>query len=568
MRWQGSSWVPYVPSYPSAGTPKWVRAIYSDNSFEISGPTGLAMVRVTLPQSNITRSGNNVTMDYQLSFTFESGNELVGQVEYDTYLMGNDYFSFTPYDNYTAYPSVDAKIDDYWQEGQLRYRTTPAIAQTYARQWAPTGYKWNIDLQSPTVDSLGISVVDETELNLAWTVADSNEIYAIVGNIYASTSMPDTTDPLLLSESGTTLNIVSPFTLNKDFTDDDIGVLNTGYAFRKLNIGGTDHLGSINIDLQNNKEGSLIIYLAVFDIAGNVSISSMTYSLGDWIVTDGGLTYSSDGMNFEVRDFAEGTVWSASAIADMDPYLADVSNEMFADNRVSGTEPSSLVKSSRNNSYHFRPFNVDAYTNDRYSELRRAYNDREIEGKAEMLTNITDLSGNLNNVSYGCFESNSVCILNKEGDLTVGNTSDFVCDNRGVFFVTGNLTIKRQILNNSANADACMFIVQGSVLIEDGEKQSSSGQLEYDEIHAYIITDGSITIEAETDFINKYDGVYVEGGLQSQLGLSMNRTLKLVDRNMYPALVVRHHPKYAVLSNIVFGSNIEMPRTESGFKPY
>jgi len=123
-------------------------------------------------------------------------------------------------------------------------------------------------------------------------------------------------------------------------------------------------------------------------------------------------------------------------------------------------------------------------------------------------------------------------------------------------------------LNINERKDACIFVVSGEVMIEDGYPASSAGQIQYDEINAYIVSDGSITIEAQTDLSSKYDGVFVEGGLQTLGELNMNRSLKLVDRNVYPALAVINHPKYSVLSNIVFGSQVDILKTELGFKPY
>ena len=574
MRWEGSSWVPYVPSYPASGTAKWVKAIYSSNSFVISGPTGLSMVRVTVPQSDITRSGNIVTMNFELSFNFESENEAVGEVQYQTYLMGNDVFSFTPYDNYDAYPTIQPKIGDYWSDGQLRYRTSPSTPQLYARQWAMTGHNWTIDRHRPLIESLNMSVIGETNLRLNWEVSDEQEIYAIVGNIYAAISMPPETEDLILTESGTVLDINSPFALLTEDEGGEIGVLGSGYAFRKLSIGETDHSGSINIDIQNNKEGSLVIYLAVFDKAGNMTVRSLTYSLGDWIVTEGGFVYSSDGMDFEVKEFIEEATWEGTILAEkgMSPLTADISSEMFADNSISGILPSALVKSDNVNSYHIRPFTINTKLTSLYLELLSAYGDREITGKKDLSgysPPITQLVGNLNDPSYGCYAEDSVCILKTQGNLTVGSdTTPFICDNWGVFFVSGDLIIKNEIKNINPKKDACIFVVDGSVLIEDGVIASSAGQIQYDEINAYIVSDGAITVEAQTDLSSKYDGVFVEGGLQTLGGLNMNRSLKLVDRNVYPALVVINHPKYSVLSNIVFGSQVDILKTELGFKPY
>jgi len=568
MRWESSAWRPYVPSYTGA-TAKWVRAVFSSNSFVISGPGGLQMVRVTIGhnlQASITRSGNNVVMPFQLSFNFASGYENVAQVTYNTFLMGNDIFSFTPYDNYTAYPDINSKIGDYWSPGQLRYRTTPTVAQLYARQWATTGYPWTIDKGLPEVGTLNMTVIGDTNLRLSWTVADTKEIYAIVGNIYASITMPP--NPPAITMTGTGLEINSPFNLITD--DTNLGKLNTGYAFRKLNVGGTTYSGSVDINIGENKEGSLIVYLTVFDKAGNMHIRSLTFSLGDWIITHGGLAYSSNGRDYEMKVIGSPTAWNAvPVLAGMNPLHADVSTEVFGDN-VGGTNPSALNTSVLLKSFHMRPFSMNTNIKSLYEELRKAYNDREIEGKVDMtkaLPQVTSLNGSLRNIG-GCNLSSSVCILKHSGDFQVGNISNFVCDGWGVFFIDGDLTIHREIRTSNANKDACIFVVSGNVNIKEGAKASTAGQLQYDQVRSYILADGHITIDPELGLSPKYDGLFVEGGLHSLGGLQMNRSLKLVDRNIYPALVVKYHSKYSVLSNLVFGSQVDILKTELGFKPY
>lgn len=568
MRWESSAWRPYVPSY-AGGTAKWVRAVFSNNSFVISGPGGLQMVRVTIGhnlQANITRSGNNVVMPFQLSFNFASGYENVAQVTYNTFLMGNDIFSFTPYDNYTAYPEINSKIGDYWSPGQLRYRTTPTVAQLYARQWSTTGYSWTIDKGDPEVGTLNMTVIGDTNLRLSWAVADTKEIYAIVGNIYASITMPP--NPPAITITGTGLEINSPFNLITD--DTHLGKLNTGYAFRKLNIGGTTYSGSVDIDIGENKEGSLIVYLTVFDKAGNMHIRSFTFSLGDWIITHGGFAYSSNGRDYEMKAIASPEAWNAvPVLAGMSPSHADVSTELFGDN-VGGTNPSALNTSVLLKSFHMRPFSMNTNIKSLYEELRKAYNDREIEGKVDMtkaLPQVTSLNGSLRSIG-GCNLSSKVCILKHSGDFQVGNISNFVCDGWGVFFVDGDLTIHKEIRTANSNKDACIFVVSGNVNIKEGEKASTPGQLQYDQVRAYILADGHITIDPELGLSPKYDGLFVEGGLHSLGGLQMNRSLKLVDRNIYPALVVKYHSKYSVLSNLVFGSQVDILKTELGFKPY
>ncbi len=565
MRWENNAWVAYVPSYPASGIPKWVRAVYSNNGFDIAGPSGVRMVRVTIGNRNlpsITRSGNSVTLPFQLSFTYTSGFEPVSELLYNIYLMGNDVFSFTPYDNYTSNTEINSKIGSYWQEGQLRYRTSPIPAQTYARQWAPVG-KWTIDKQSPVNNNLSVTVVDDTVLELRWDVTDDKEVYAVVGNIYASMGMP-TPSPIMISNVvGGTLDVNSIHEL-VEAPATGIGNLNTGYAFRKLSVGSNTYSDRVRIDIGENNGGSLIIYLTVFDMAGNVTSPALTYSLGDWIVTYGGFTYSSDGMNYEIKDI-EGDPWeSVDVLQNLDPSYADVTTELFGD-RVNGVGPSALNSSSQIQSYHMRPFMMNSNISNWYTELVKAYGNRSIEGKIDMLP-VSGISGNLTTAG-GCNPSASVCISRSE-NLTVGSsTTPFICDSKALFFVNGDLTIDNEILNSNVNRDSCIFVVNGNVEINEGMQRSTAGQIQYDRINAYIIANGTVTIDPELGD-RKYDGLYIGGGIYSNSGLNMGRSLKLVDRNIYPALLVNYHSKYAVLSNLVFGNQIDITQTEIGYKPY
>lgn len=564
LRWNGSSWTPYVPAYPSTGNPTWVSTLYSNNSFDISGPTGVKMVRVTIgnsKQANITRVGNNVVLPFELSFNFSTGYDPVGQVQYNTYLMGNDVFSFTPSDNYSF------SVESYWQAGQLRYRTSPLPAQLYARQWMFTGKTWTVDKEEPEVEKLSISVIGDTKIRLNIEVADTKEIYAIVGNLYASLSMPPNPDPLVLTGSG--MDIKSSYTLVKE--EDNKGYLNSEYAFKAIDIGGTAYTNYLDIDLGSNTEGSIVVYLRVYDMAGNMDISSLTYSLGDWIATYGGFVYSSQGKNYEMKNIEDSNAWDTQPLlTDLDPTLADVSTELFADNQSSGTLPSALDKSTQLKSYHMRPFAMNINIPSLFEELKDAYNSREIEGKADLnnvVPAITALNGNLTSMG-NCNPSSKVCILKTLGDLNVGNNSAFKCNQWGVFFVNGNLNISNDITNENRYMNACIFVVSGNVNIYTGINHSNASQMGYDEINAYIMADGEINVSAETGTTTKYDGLYIAGGLHSLRGINMNRSLKLADRNIFPAMFVRYQPKYSVLSNLVFGSQVDILKTEVGFKPY
>ncbi|HPP19060.1 MAG TPA: hypothetical protein PLT51_03735, partial [Candidatus Dojkabacteria bacterium] len=96
----------------------------------------------------------------------------------------------------------------------------------------------------------------------------------------------------------------------------------------------------------------------------------------------------------------------------------------------------------------------------------------------------------------------------------------------------------------------------------------------YDKVNGYILADGQIIIEDESDKrVNTdpiIDGVYVNGGLQSlgdNKGIVFNRYLRLEDRLKFPLLAIDLHPKYGVLGEEFFGSKYIIQTVELGVKP-
>ncbi len=157
-----------------------------------------------------------------------------------------------------------------------------------------------------------------------------------------------------------------------------------------------------------------------------------------------------------------------------------------------------------------------------------------------------------------------IAVVEREGNFTVSDT--FNCNRQGVFFVNGNLTIQGKIANDNLNKDACIFIVGGEVTIGKGTDFAGT-QLEYDQVNAYILSDGKIVIEND---ITDFNGLYISGGIHSlsNPGVVFQRSLKVADRLRFPALVVNHHSKYGMLAGRIFGNEAIIQSTEVGLKPY
>lgn len=117
--------------------------------------------------------------------------------------------------------------------------------------------------------------------------------------------------------------------------------------------------------------------------------------------------------------------------------------------------------------------------------------------------------------------------------------------------------------------DGCIFVVSGNVSILD-DVDSTPGVFEYDEVNALILSDGTITVGNSPS--TPRDALLIKGGLYALGGgdnsLVLNRRLSLLEKNVYPALAVYASPNYRYISTVVFGSKLDILKTEVGFKPY
>jgi len=112
--------------------------------------------------------------------------------------------------------------------------------------------------------------------------------------------------------------------------------------------------------------------------------------------------------------------------------------------------------------------------------------------------------------------------------------------------------------------------------VQDGKNMSSTS-LGYDIIYGYILADGQIIIEDESDkrlLPNTnpiIDGVYINGGLSSSykedVGIIINRYLRVEEKLTYPVLVIDYHPKYGVIAEKFFGRRSTIKTVEIGVKP-
>ena len=598
LKRSGSDWLPYVPSY-NGGDVFWTKAyrdIIDDKMvFSIDGPNGGKMVEVTVI-GNITEAGNTVSMEVSLRFSDSNGNlfsDNVSEGLYRIYLMGLDKFSFTPYDNYNIsygdYWTSQFKyfgytdLSPFWQPNQLRYK--PEQNQFYARDWFLTEKTWTIDRTAPTLKTTEVKV-SENSITLLWEASDDRNLYAIVGNIFTSGD-DEKTITVSTQTEGVSLHNPITFSLNSKnngVDENKIGILNNmGVSLFQVNpnINGTEHSGSVTLNINHEAQNSLYFFITVFDDAGNIAQSGeIKQDLNDWMVTSGGLAYSNGGTSFTAKELASG-VWnnvlppsSYGSNPGLIPPDVNLTSEMWGETGgLINFNPSSPLRSYSLIFNGIKLVEEDGY----YTLLLDSYEkNKKNLGDSVKEINISEDYSNLSGaVTNYC--SNEYCVFKSTGDVNID--SNFACNKKTLMSINGNLTINPPLKNltgtdtlNSKNG--CIFVVSGDVNIKEGSDAVNSG-FAYDKVNGYIFADGQIIIEDEsgkrvpnTDPI--IDGVYVNGGLQSlgdNKGIVFNRYLRLEDRLKFPLLAIDLHPKYGILGEKFFGSKYIIQTIELGVKP-
>lgn len=539
MHREGANWVPYIPSLVGGGNDKWVKATYNGGRFAVKGPSSQDMVFVQV--NGISEQGNSVNFDFNLDFRNISEANRVIDGSYNIFVMANDVFGFTPYDNYG--PGV-TKIGDYFNPEQIRFY----------QNWTDSNKDWIKDFTPPVVNAVNSEVTGPTKIKFSWNIGDLLGIFGLVGNTYLSdgvTEAENITQIVLTSDGNKT--VIDPY-LPQPQGNSVIGHMSNGYIARAVNIGGVSKNGSLEMNIGGNREGSLIYYVTAFDNACNYNQSYFLYNLEGWIITYGGLMYSSTGVNFVVKNVEDPALWNPVALLNkISPTMADLSTELYG---TGLSNPTVLTKSNTTKSFSVSPFKAYRAV-DFYSDVKNTFERREvgISGVQRLNPNTSTLTGSLG--------AGGIKVLDRSGNLTVGDANPFVCNGKGIFFVSGNLVVNNKILNSNYNHDACIFVVAGNVVINPGAN-SSGGSVGYDEINAYILTNGSVTLNTDPTF----DGLYVSGGIQSLGGIFVDRYLGLNFRNTHPLLVVNHHSKYGIFSSTLIGNPIDMVKVEVGFKPF
>ncbi|HPP19059.1 MAG TPA: hypothetical protein PLT51_03730, partial [Candidatus Dojkabacteria bacterium] len=382
-----------------------------------------------------------------------------------------------------------------------------------------------------TAPTLNTNVtVSGNSITLSWDASDDRNLYAIVGNIFTS---GDDVKTITVSTQtiGVSLHDPATFSLNSEnngVDENKIGILNNmdvSLFQVDSNIDGTEHSGSVTLNINHEAQNSLYFFITVFDDAGNIAQSEeIKQDLNDWMVTSGGLAYSNGGTSFTVKDLAEGT-WSGilpPSSYESNPGLippdVNFTSEMWGQmDRLINFIPESPL-----NSYSLIFKGIKLVEENSYYTLLLDLYERNKKNLGNSIQEIIDVMTFSTAVSNYCL--NEYCVFKYDDNSNVVIEQGFACNKKTLMFINGNLTIKPPLKNSTgtdtlSNKNGCIFVVSGNVYIKEGSNASNSG-FGYDNVNGYILADGQIIIDDEsykrdhnTDPI--IDGVYVNGGLQS-----------------------------------------------------
>ncbi|NLE30690.1 hypothetical protein GX618_00225 [Candidatus Dojkabacteria bacterium] len=555
-------WTPYIPAISGDGDNTgdlWKKATSANGySQVVEGKTILSIP--TVPGANgiiskvlidsVSYSDNGKKVIIRFSVSFKDTNTSLlsnrpNEGNYKIWLMGNDTFGFTPYDNYEDKAAiVKTAIHNRWITNE-RIR--------YYDQWNNTSQSWNLNFLNPQ-STLSLNPVGGSDIEMNWTFSGNlpDEFSALVINVYRSEAL--SIDPVTLT-IGSKVYSIEPEPLG-DIGSRRIGSLNSDEEQYLLKLQDGTGNGSGILTLNDVTQGQLYFYLTVFDKGGNIGATGrIELDLRDWLITQGGLLYSNSiDINVEHGTTAP-TGWDKVKI---DFANADLSTELIGHQGSLPVDPYRKLIGS----YVIKPYSIPIPIDSYYSSLLERFNRKRrfIQG-LKNLGNIGSISGNLSDKGVSETE---IAVVERDGTFTVSD--NFNCNRQGVFFVSGNLTIEGKIANDNINKDACIFIVGGEVTIGDGTPLFGN-ILEYDEINAYILSDKKILVAKDEEDFN---GLYISGGIHSlsNPGVVFQRSLKVADRLRFPALVVNHHSKYGMLAGRLFGNERIVQSTEVGLKPY
>jgi len=405
---------------------------------------------------------------------------------------------------------------------------------------------WYFDFINPTFGPINTSVGDAQQrlVDVSFTSSDDQGVLKdTVLNIYISQSPKEV---MLINPTSPIGGAIRQTPLTSPISPQPglINPLSSGWYFDSLQQ-------SFRINIQNNTSGNLSFYPTVYDRACNyTSSNSSSINLNKWIVTKGGILFSSGVISFAAKGIDNDEFWNLGSEL---IGIATGSHPSKINWDISKNPTSVVNINDRNNSNKESLYEILV---DKAKFYKKKY-------EYPIFTDINEC------ITQCQLTERKVCVCQPiSRDITFTDEGTTTYQGKLLILTENNVNIPMDLRAGTPD-DALIILTSKAVNI--GKPKSGSTTFGTDTIDAFIIAKGGINIlsEIESDPGIQQDQVIVNGGLiglaDSGNAINIARNLGLQNLN-YPTLIVNYQPRYTKISELFFGTDTRVYKQEVGFK--
>lgn len=389
-------------------------------------------------------------------------------------------------------------------------------------RYAKSSVVWAVDTVVPGIDISTKGDVEETAFGLSWDVTDSSGINDFQSYCYqgsGTNTLHDLTEGLTIPLGSTPISYP---------TMGNCGVDETDVGFTR----------DYTIDAPTTQ-----LYFGGHAIDRACNTNEYTYRLDSpvpWVLTNTGLVSATEGYSqFEIPAVDLSSHPQLGVVGD-GSYLGSYSVYSGNNQLLSG-------RNSENN-YFTTNYDDTALVPPSISSVSSWYEQMyEMVSKKQTIVTMSahnrTLFGNLS--TYLTASVNSIKTGYMEGPVTLNS---MVCDTKAIVFVQGHLLILPDVVKTAGSS--CLFVVSGDVIVDvgmhKGASLASGNPALYDEINAFIITEGTFTDSLDVaGGVGVPDGLLIKGGLIAN-AVEFNRDLGRDGNAQGPAEAILLDPTVSI----------------------
>jgi hypothetical protein len=429
-------------------------------------------------------------------------------------------------------------------------------------------FNWGIDLQKPTFTRLqkDISVIDPGNFFLNWEIDGTASVVTdVVINAYRQKE--------LINDTITLSGFPNEITLLPVPGEDSIGYLTDSNSWIVKNVGLSSpyiSTGNNKIYIGDNQGGVIVLYTTAYDQGCNDNLNESNANLTPWIATKGGIVYSKGNLGSIAPDLDD--------VGQLDGLFRNlIKEELDTGTELISSRESFLGSIRLRNQELGAVRALNTYdSNDKkgywYEYFNKKLNSRkESLASSSFFLESSEQISLVNSSSSTCGEKEN-CVIYSSEDITINES--FLCDRNTLVMSEKNIILNPNIIEpeNTKSSIGCIYLAKGDILIEGGNRVSTSNQIAYDYIEGFLIADNQIFVK-QVDLIEDIrDGLEIKGGFIAMGSRDANIPSILLERNLrlynmsHPTLVLTWDIKYARLSEVFFGTEAPMYKQEVGFK--